>query len=312
MTVVAATKSARQRARGTSRLPSRERQQTATRLLASAAKLSYDPLTEIDWEAPWVEGMPFADEKRLSLYGTELWETMTAEQRIELGKHEVASIASVGIWFELILMQMLVRHAYHRDATTAHVQFALTEIADECRHSTMFAKMIAKMGDTQFRVDPRIHHLSRLFKATSSPTQTFAGAMFVEEILDAFQREAMDDESLQPLVRKVSRIHVVEESRHITYAREEVLRRRLSAGARRYEQFMVGVIVYCATTQLVRPQAYAAAGLDPAQASAAAAVNPHWRATKTAMAAKVIEVLDSAGLVGRPNRLLLRKAGVLG
>lgn len=298
-------------ARTSALLAPRDRQQTATRLLASSAKLSYDPLTAIDWDAPWVEGMPFADEKRLSLYGTELWERMTPEQRVEMGKHEVASIASVGIWFELILMQMLVRHAYHRDATTPHVQFALTEIADECRHSTMFAKMIAKMGDTQFRVSPFVHHLSRLFKATSSPTQTFAGAMFVEEILDAFQREAMDDETLQPLVRMVSKIHVVEESRHISYAREEMLRRELSPRERVYEQLMIGTIVYFATTQLVRPEAYAAAGLDPVEAKAAADANPVWRETKTAMAAKVLDVLDQAGLVGRPNRWLLRKAGVL-
>lgn len=292
-------------------LQKRDRQQTATRLLASSAKLSFDPLTEIDWDAPFVPGMPFAANKRLSLYGTPLWETLTPEQRIELGKHEVASIASVGIWFELILMQMLVRHVYHRDATTPHVQFALTEIADECRHSTMFAKMIEKMGDTQFRVAPHVHHLSRLFKATSSPTQTFAGAMFVEEILDAFQREAMDDETLQPLVRMVSKIHVVEESRHISYAREEMLRRELTPRQRRYEQLMIGAIVYFATTQLIRPQAYAAAGLDPDVAAAAAAVNPHWAATKQEMAAKVLGVLEHAGLVGRSNRWMLRKAGVL-
>lgn len=292
-------------------LQPRDRQQTASRLLASHAKLHFDPLVDVDWEAGLVPGMPYADPRRLSLYGTELWDRMTEEQRLELGKHEVASIASIGIWFELILMQMLVRNAYHRDATTPHVQFALTEIADECRHSTMFAKMIAAFGAKQYKVDRKVHHLSRLFKATSTPTQTFAGTMYVEEILDAFQREAMDDERLQPMVRTVSRIHVVEESRHISYARDEMLRRELTPLQRRYEQLVLGAIVYFATTQLIRPDAYAAVGLDPVEATAAAAANPHWRRTKTDMAAKAVDVLTQAGLVGRTNRWLLVKAGVL-
>ena len=39
---------------------------------------------------------------------------MHEQQRIELSKHEVASIASTGLWFEIILMQLLARYAYHR------------------------------------------------------------------------------------------------------------------------------------------------------------------------------------------------------
>lgn len=58
----------------------------------------------------------FAPPYRSSLYGTELWDRLTEAQRIEVTKHEVAGIASVGIWFETILMQMLVRHAYDPSA----------------------------------------------------------------------------------------------------------------------------------------------------------------------------------------------------
>ncbi|MEU9134163.1 diiron oxygenase [Kitasatospora sp. NPDC048540] len=289
--------------------PGRER--TAQRLLASSAKLSFDPLKDVDWQSPPVPGRYYAPPHHLSLYGTELWDTLGEEQRIELSKHEVASIAAVGIWFEEILMQMLLRHAFDRDPTTAHVQYALTEIADECRHSVMFARMISWMGVPAYRPNALAHNLGRIFKATSTHSQTFGGTMYVEEILDAFQREVMNDESLQPLTRQVSRIHVIEESRHISYAREELLRERLGPVRRRWEQLFVGLIVYVATVSLVNPRLYAAVGIDPAAGRRAAAANPHWRATKVRLAAKVIGVLDRAGLVGRTNRWLLRAAGVL-
>ena len=50
--------------------------------------------------------------ERMSLYGTALWERLTEEQRIELSRHEVASVASVGLWFEMILMQMMLKDLY--------------------------------------------------------------------------------------------------------------------------------------------------------------------------------------------------------
>src|ERR1700684_1105404 len=118
--------------------PAADRTRTAERLLASAARVSFDPQVDIDWEAPLVPGLWYAPPERSTLYGTDLWRRMPEEQRIELTKHEVASVASIGIWFETILTQMLVRSLYDRSMTDAHARFAFTEIADECRHSMMF------------------------------------------------------------------------------------------------------------------------------------------------------------------------------
>ena len=65
-----------------------ERERTATRLLRSSSKNSYDPLLDIDWDAP-VDGpglaeLAFLPFERVSLYGTELWDELTPEQRVEL------------------------------------------------------------------------------------------------------------------------------------------------------------------------------------------------------------------------------------
>ncbi|GAA1085548.1 MULTISPECIES: diiron oxygenase [Kitasatospora] len=288
-----------------------QRRRTAERLLASSAKLSFDPLKDVDWDSRPVPGAYYIAPQRISLYGTDLWERLSEEQRIELSKHEVAAVASVGIWFEEILMQMLLRHAFDRDPTTAHVQYALTEIADECRHSVMFARMIAWMGAPAYGPGRLAHELGRVFKAISTHSQTFGGTMYVEEILDAFQREMMADESLQPLSRQVARIHVIEESRHITYAREELVRQDLGPVRRRVEQLLMGIVIHVATTHLINPRVYAAVGIDPKEGRRAAKRNPNWRAAKTEMAAKVVGVLDRAGLVGRTNRWLLRGAGIV-
>jgi hypothetical protein len=109
--------------------PSLERvRKTATRLLRSSSKNSYDPELDIDWDAPVELDMKFMPLERTSLYGTPLWERMSDEQRRELSRQEVASLASAGLWFELVLIQMLTRWAYHQDPQDPRTQYALTEI----------------------------------------------------------------------------------------------------------------------------------------------------------------------------------------
>ena len=290
-----------------------DREDIAQRLLRSSAKASFDPLVEIDWDAPIDPDRYAIRPERVSLYGTELWEQLSEAQRKELSRHETASIASIGIWFETILMQMLVRHAYDRDPTSNHIQYAYTEIADECRHSVMFAKMVGRLGARYYRVDPLTQFLGRVFKTISNTPLTFSAALYVEEVLDQLQRESMVDEELEPLVRAVSRIHVVEEARHMRYAREEFLRvwKRRGPLSKAYSRLVLALVVYFATTRLVHPDCYAAVGLDPRAARRAARRNPHWRRSLTWMARKAVATFTEAGVIQGPAKGLWRRAGVL-
>jgi hypothetical protein len=290
-----------------------DRQDTARRLLDSAARKSYDPLFEIDWDAPIPDDKYGMTPEWCSLYGTELWERMSQEQRITLTKHEAASIAGTGIWFELILMQMLVRERYQHDPSTPYVQFGLTEIADECRHSTMFARSAQRFGIPSYRPKRWIRESGRLFKAVASGALAYGGTLFAEEILDMMQRDFMRDERVQPITRTVSHIHVVEESRHIRYAREETSRRARHATRlqRAWIRLHLGVSAYFVVTSLVNDQVYAAAGLDVAEAKAAARANTHYHDRLRRGTRRTVEFLDEVGLIGGPSTLLLRKAHVL-
>ena len=290
-----------------------ERERNAGRLLDASAKTSYDPVVHIDWEAPLASDRYFTPPHRSSLYGTHLWERLSEAQRIELTRHELGSIASMGIWFETILMQMLVRHAYDRDPTTSHVQYAYTEIGDECRHSVMFARGIAKLGVPYYRPVRLTHLLGRVFKQVSNATLTFAGALFVEEILDQLQREAMTDESLQPLVRAISRVHVVEEARHMRYARESFPDdwARMNRVERMWTRHVLAQVAYIASTQLVHEQVYAAVGLDPKPTREIAEANPHWRETRRWAARKVVATFEEAGLLDGRSRRLWTRAGLV-
>ncbi|AHD20900.1 MULTISPECIES: AurF N-oxygenase family protein [Rhodococcus] len=289
------------------------RQETAQRLLDSSARLSYDPELEIDWDAPLVDGKYGMTPEWCSLYGTDLWERMSEDQRITLTEHEAASIAGTGIWFEMILMQMLVRDLYRHDPATPYVQFGLTEIADECRHSIMFARSAQRYGIPSYRPKRWIRETGRLFKAVARGALAYGGTLFAEEILDMMQRDFMRDERVQPITRTVSHVHVVEESRHIRYAREETRRRsaRLGRLERAWIRIHLGVSAYFVVTSLVNDQVYAAAGLDVAEAKKAAQENRHYHDKLRQGTRRTVEFLDEVGLIGGPSTLLLRRAHVL-
>ena len=82
---------------------------------------------------------------------------------------------------------------------------------------------------------PRVYHnLARVLKTVSTTPGSFAATLLGEEILDWMQRLTFPDERVQTLVRGVTRIHVVEEARHVRYAREELRRQMVTAP--RWEQ----------------------------------------------------------------------------
>jgi hypothetical protein len=273
---------------------------SVNRLLKSAARHSYDPDVDLDWDAPEVPGLWAMQPERMSLYGTSLWDQLTEEQRIELSKHEVASVASVGLWFEILLMQLLLKDVYRSDPTDPRTHFALTEIADECRHSTMFGRSIGRFGVPAYGPRPQIRRLAKVFPLISRGAGAYASILIGEESVDRWQREQMNDERIQPMVRMVSRIHVTEEARHVTFAREELEKAvaRMGRTERLVQQSLTAQAAYVMMRSLVHPDVYAAVGIDPAEGRRAALGNESYRNTIAWMGEKVMPYLEEQGMVG--------------
>jgi hypothetical protein len=274
------------------------------RLLKSSARQSYDPEVDLDWDAPEVPGKWWMQPERMSLYGTALWDELSVEQRIELSKHEVASIASVGLWFEIVLMQLLLKDVYRNDPTSPRTHYLLTEIADECRHSTMFGRAIGRFGVPAYGPREPLHTIAKAGPAMLRGASAYAGILIGEEPVDRWQRAAMNDESLQPLIRMISRIHVVEEARHVTFARDELEKsvRGMNRRERFWHQSVTAQIAYGTMRSLVHPDVYASVGIDPMTGRRAALSNPHYRETIAWMGDKIVPYLDEQGLIPASGR----------
>jgi len=296
-----------------SRTTRRDREEVAARLLASSAEHSFDPLTAIDWEAPLAADTFYMKPQRVTLWGTPMWDAMTLEQQVELSKHEVASMMHIGIWFETILMNLLVRHIYDLDPKSRHVHYAWTEIADECRHSTMFGMALEKFGTPDYGPSQQLLRQGKLMMTLPSGPATWAAILLGEELIDTAQREAMHDQAIQPIIRDITRIHVIEEARHVRYAREELARQMesLSGFARERERLRTAIVATVIAHNFVTPRVYTGVGLDREEAERQVAAHPYRRETMTWMATKLVSFLKEVGLIGGPTELMWHRAGLV-
>jgi P-aminobenzoate N-oxygenase AurF len=289
------------------------RQQFAERLLKGSVKKSYAPVVDIDWDAPLDPDKFFLPPKSVTLYGTPIWDAMSREQQIEQSRQELVNLLSAGIWFENILNQALLRELMHSDVTAPSTYYSLTELGDETRHMVMFGKAIERIGGQP--VQPRryqrmiINALPLLFRGPI----LWGAALVGEEIFDALQRQILEDPDLQPIVKRLMRIHVTEEARHIQYARDGLRRLRPHMGfARRFVMSNLhGVGGPFYRYLLTNPVPYRRMGLDARAARRMALTNTHHQEVKVAGFAPLAAFFEEVGLMGPIARRMWRRGGFL-
>jgi hypothetical protein len=285
----------------------------AERLLQSSQELSYDPLVEVDWDTPLDRTHHGASPEWSTLYGTPYWDELAESKRAELTRHESASVACTGIWFELVLQQMVLRDMYTADRKSPEFQWALTEIADECRHSIMFARGVEKLAAPAYLPSRKVLELGRFFKTIAWGEAAYAAILVAEEVLDVMQRDWMRDERVAPFVRTINNIHVVEESRHMKFARDEVAERMKGAGPvrRHVSAMLVASSAYHIVTSMVSPRVYADVGLDVARAKREAAANEHYKSLLRSSCRNLMEFLHGVGLLTPPAAQMYKRANLL-
>ncbi|OBA83653.1 aminobenzoate oxygenase [Mycobacterium sp. 1164966.3] len=279
--------------------PSRE--EFSERLLKGSVKKSYEPIVDIDWDAPLDPDKFFLPPRLVSLYGTPMWDEMTREQQIELSRQEMVNTLSAGIWFENMLNQSLLRTILHEDPTSKTVHYKLTELGDETRHMVMFGKAIERMGAKP--VQPRRLHrmiINLLPLVFQRGSMLWVAALIGEEIFDSLQRQMMDDPELQPMIQRLMRIHVTEEARHIQFARDGA-RKRVQSMPRLNKLWMSnfnGLGGYFFRYLFNNPVPYARVGLDAARARKLARSSPHRHEVHKAGFAPLAAFLTEVGLLG--------------
>lgn len=204
-------------------------------MLQRLAKLSvergHDAYADIDWDAPQMAlgaddthawGLLSFD----PLAGTDWYQALPAACRAEVAQDRIATMMKVGWQFENLLQRGLLVRATHLRNGAPEFRYLHHEVIEESQHTLMFQEFVNRTG-LPVRGMPRSLQLAAsvlMPVAGAFPTLFFVFVLGGEDPIDHFQRLALREGDLHPLVAAIVRIHVTEEARHLSFARHYLRR----------------------------------------------------------------------------------------
>ncbi|MFE7742248.1 diiron oxygenase [Nocardia sp. NPDC057455] len=247
------------------------------------------------------------------LFGTPTWTRMSEAARRELTRCEVAHYLGVAIWLEVALQIVLLRRNHSADPTRPDVKFLFNECADENLHSLMFADAIDRLEAGHYRLDRSLIFTGWLFRNFAWGEIAYAIVLAGEEMFDVMQRDWMADDRVAETVRRTSYVHVVEESRHMAFARQRIRDHLtgISRTRRCLSTILIAVGTHLIAKGLINRRIYRGLGMEWRSVRAEIGGNEHHRMMYRRAAASLVAFLDEEDLLNGFARWIYRKSNLL-
>ncbi len=274
----------------------------AAQLVAASQRMTLDPFVDIDWSIAIDDSAFHLPPAKLPLFATPQWHAMSERGRREYSRHECAALCAAGIWFENMLMQTVLRHLSELPVTDPAHRYLLVEVADECRHSMMFGEYIRRAGTPAYAPPFNVDVFGPADGLPGGRAMAYLLILAVEELLDVCNRVTMRDETVHPVSRQIAKLHVMEEARHVSFAKTYLaevwptLTDDERAAASAFAPHAVGFVA----DLVVHDGVYENLGL--VGGAATARENPHHRARVVADLAKLTEFLTELGVIASETR----------
>jgi len=260
-----------------------------------------DPLTQLPWDALTLDDF-WLPPSALSLTGLPAFERQPEAIQRRLSQYEFVNFIQAGLWLEGIFIARL-NHPPSQARSYEEYAYNLHEIREEAGHSLMFLKLMAESGlqlpAGNFHRPWLSDYLARHTPAES--TLFWLAVVIGEEIPDRLNRYVRThDDAINPLIKAMCRLHLIDEARHIARARSALEQRlaHTSVLTRTLLTPLVRTLIaqFVRTFYLPRAEVYELAGLRPGH---------EWRARACGNVARIEFITQNI----RPTLNLLTRHG---
>lgn len=266
-----------------------------------------DPLAYIDWEMFHAE-CEWLPAPLVSLHGLPEFDALPEAVRRRLSQYEFINVMLCGLWLERLFLQRLSAQL-HPSLARETYEYLLHELREEAGHSLMFMRAIEASG---LRVPAGAWRPPRVADFVARHARV-SGALFwlavviAEDVPDKYNRRLRQHGAgMHRGVREMATLHLIDEARHITFARARLDallaeqgrlgRARLAVAARLLLRQIAGVLYF------PPPTFYALAGLPDGVAWRNRALrNPLRRQFVEACLAPTARLLHGWGLLEAPR-----------
>jgi hypothetical protein len=199
-----------------------------TRRLSQQSVLKhYDAYADVPWDDPEYAIDPH--DPRFELFpdsplgATDWYRSLPQETRARLGLHAIVGNMKAGLQFESVLKRGLLEYAFKLPDGSPEFRYAYHEVIEEAHHSLMFQEFVNRSGldAPGLTWDMKLGARRVIGMARRFPAMFFVFVLGGEDPIDHVQRKVLrSDEEIHPLLERIMRIHVTEEARHLSFARQ--------------------------------------------------------------------------------------------
>lgn len=289
------------------------------RLSTQSVRKHFDAYEDVDWDAP--EMALHAGDPRVAIFPfdslarTDWFHSQPPEVQGRIGLHRTAYCMKVGWQFENLLQRGLLSYAFRLPNGAPEFRYIHHEVVEESQHSMMFQEVVNRSG-----IDVRGMPLLHRFLATVvlPPVQRFSPQLFFvfvlggEDPIDHLQRKQLGSGATHPLIERIMRIHVTEEARHISFARQYLRTEVPKLGWLRRTHVAVAtpIVLGIMTPLMVNPPPELVRSGVPRDVIRQAARSPEARALRIEAVGKLRRFCRDLGLMNPVARMAWRLAGL--
>lgn len=191
--------------------------QLCERLCAKSREDFYDVYNRFEWTETIDSDRLAMPLEYTTLYGTDVWAGLTDEQKHRLAICEVGNLFAGTLHGEQLLVAGLSSQLYGKKLSPEVTDYLHHFLDEENKHMIMFGLYCRKYVG---RVYPaKGLPLPKVSKPGEDIIGFYALAMVVEDFGDFFNIRTMKDDNCDALVREISKVHHIDESRHLSFDR---------------------------------------------------------------------------------------------
>jgi hypothetical protein len=284
------------------------------KLYEKGKNLQWNTSTRIDWSQDLdPENPQELPDESISIFGSEMWNKMTRQEKATLRRHQQAWSVSQFLHGEqgaLICTAKIVQQVPNIDAKF----YAATQVMDEARHVETYSRLLHEKFDLAYPITPPLKRLLNDVLSDSRWDMTYLGMQVLIEGLALAAFAGIRDTAKNSLAAAVNAYVMQDEARHVAFGRlalRDYYPQLTQPERDQREEFAVEAS-YLMRDRFRSEEMWEAVGLPVEQCVSYVDASPDMREFQSRLFSRIVPTIRNIGLWGPKIRRAYSSMGVMG
>jgi len=283
-------------------------------LYEKGKNLQWNTTTRIDWSQDLdPENPQELPDESVSIFGSRVWERLTAKERANVRRHQQAWQLSQFLHGEqgaLVCTAKIVQQVPNIDSKF----YAATQVMDEARHVESYSRLLHEKFELAYPITPTLKRLLDDVLSDSRWDMTYLGMQVLIEGLALAAFAEIRDHAKNSLAAAVNAYVMQDEARHVAFGRlalRDYYPHLTQAERDEREEFAVEAC-YLMRDRFLAEEVWEVLGLPVEECVAYVESSESMRLFRSMLFTRIVPTIKDIGLWGPKIRRAYAKMGILG